>query len=150
VLEVFRTLIEQGQIDMWVVGVLVLLFSVIFPALKLLASAGCVLAPGLVRNHIVRWFALESSKWSMADVMALAIFMSFVAFNGIIGNTLGGLRETGADIRIPTESSKILPGYHIFIGFCIASLLLSRKLGKSLLLPGPAPDRRSEKVEKEA
>jgi hypothetical protein len=29
---------------------------------------------------------------------------------------------------IPTESSKILPGYFLFIGFCLASLFLSKKL----------------------
>jgi hypothetical protein len=146
VLEVFRTLINQGQLDMWIVGVLVLMFSVVFPTLKLLASTACLVTRGAARNRIVRWFALESSKWSMADVMALAIFMAFVAFNGLIANTMGGLRETGAQIRIPTDSSKILPGFHLFVGFCLASLFLSRKLAKSLLLARPAPDRGSEEV----
>ncbi len=133
VLEVFRALIDTGQLDMWIVGVLVLTFCIIFPVLKLIASITALFRPKVLQKSAVfRFFALESSKWSMADVFALAIFMSFVAFNGLIPNTMKGLLATGADIRIPTDSSKILPGYHIFIGFCIASLFLSRKIAKSL------------------
>ena len=52
-----------------------------------------------------------------------------------------------AEMILRYVDSKILPGYHIFIGFCLASLFLSRKLGKSLLLPRPAADSRSEEVE---
>ncbi len=66
----------------------------------------------------------------MADVMVLAIFMSFVAFNGVIGSGLDGLREVPnvQEVLIPTNASKILPGYYLFIGFCVSSILLSKKL----------------------
>jgi hypothetical protein len=131
VLEVFQTLIAEARPDMWVVGMLVLMFSIVFPTLKIFASALYLHKPALLRrNRIARFFALESSKWSMADVMALAIFMAFVAFNGLIANTMGQLRQTGAQLTIPTDSSKILPGYYLFIGFCLASLFLSKKLAR--------------------
>jgi hypothetical protein len=131
VLEVFRALIDTNRPEMWAVGVLVLMFSIVFPILKLLASTLAMFKPGVVRaSRVVKFFALESSKWSRADVMALAIFMAFVAFNGLIPNTMAGLMATGADIAIPTDSSKILPGYHIFIGFCVASLFVSKKVGR--------------------
>jgi hypothetical protein len=133
VLEVFHTLITMGRPDMWIVGVLVLMFSIVFPTVKILTLTLCLYKPALLRgNRVVRFFALESSKWSMADVMALAIFMSFVAFNGLIANTMGGLKETGALLAIPTDSSKILPGYQLFIGFCLASLFLAKKLERGL------------------
>jgi hypothetical protein len=133
VLEVFRALVTTGRADMWIVGVLVLMFSVVFPILKLCSSTLYLYRPGRVRsNPVVRFFALESSKWSMADVMALAIFMSFVAFNGLIPHAMAGLQDAGGTITIPTDSSKILPGYHIFIGFCLASLFLARKLSRSI------------------
>ena len=80
----------------------------------------------------MRFLALESSKWSMADVMALAIFMSFVAFNGLVANAMDGVKGTGVELAIPTDSSKILPGYHLFIGFCLASLFLSKKLERGI------------------
>ena len=133
VLEVFHTLIAQGRPDMWIVGVLVLMFSVVFPILKISAAAVCLYKPTLLReNQVARFLVLESSKWSMADVMALAIFMAFVAFNGLIANTMGGLKETGAELAIPTDSSKLLPGYYLFIGFCMASLFLSKKLERGI------------------
>jgi len=133
VLEVFQTLINMGQPEMMLVAVLLLTFSVIFPILKIIATSLCLGDPELVtRFRLARFFALESSKWSMADVMALAIFMSFVAFNGLIGNAMGGLKGPGAELVIPTDSSKILPGFYLFVGFCLASLWLAKKLERAL------------------
>ena len=133
VLEVFRALIDANRPDMYAVGVLVLTFSIVFPGLKLIASSFALYRPNLLeRSRIVRFFALESSKWSMADVMALAIFMAFVAFNGLIPNTMAGLTGGGAQLAIPTDSSRILPGYYIFIGFCLASLFLAKRLAHGI------------------
>ena len=132
VLEVFQTLITRGRPDMWFVGVLVLMFSIIFPTLKVLTLGFCLYKPALLGSRVVRFLALESSKWSMADVMALAIFMSFVAFNGLIANAMDGVKTTGVELAVPTDSSKILPGYHLFIGFCLASLFLSKKLERGI------------------
>jgi Paraquat-inducible protein A len=133
VLEVFRTLIEIGQPEMWFVGVLVLMFSVVFPTLKILTLGICMgRLDWLRKSRILRFFALESSKWSMADVMALAIFMSFVAFNGVISNAMGALRGPAVELVIPTNSSKLLPGFYLFIGFVLASLFLAWKLEQGL------------------
>jgi len=131
VFEVFQTLIEMGRPEMTVVGVLVILFSVVFPTLKMLALGASLFRPALLRtNRLVKLLAFELSKWSMADVMVLAIFMSFVAFNGVIGSAWDGLRAVPnvQQVLIPTNASKILPGYYLFIGFCLASILLSKKL----------------------
>jgi hypothetical protein len=133
VLEVFQTLITRGRPDMWFVGALVLMFSIIFPTLKVLTLGFCLHKPALLQeSRVMRFLALESSKWSMADVMALAIFMSFVAFNGLVANAMDGVKATGVDLAIPTDSSRILPGYHLFIGFCLASLFLSKKLERGI------------------
>ena len=134
-LEVSRTLIEMGRPEMTLVAVLVILFSVVFPVLKMLALGACLLRPSLLRtSRWVKLLAFELSKWSMADVMALAIFMSFVAFNGVIGS---GLEGVGAmpnveQVLIPTNASKILPGYYLFVGFCVAGILLSKKLERGI------------------
>jgi hypothetical protein len=135
VFEVFQTLIHMGRPEMAVVGVLVILFSVVFPVLKMLALGACLFRPVLLRtNRFVKLLAFELSKWSMADVMVLAIFMSFVAFNGVIGSALDGLRglPNVQQVLIPTNASKILPGYYLFIGFCVASILLSKKLERGI------------------
>ena len=131
VLEVSQTLIQMGRPEMTLVAVLVILFSVVFPALKMLALGACLIRPSLLRtNRFVRLLAFKLSKWSMADVMALAIFMSFVAFNGVIGSAWDGVRDMPnvQQVLIPTNASRILPGYYLFIGFCVSSIFLSQKL----------------------
>jgi hypothetical protein len=131
VFEVFQTLIQMGRPEMTLVAVLLILFSVVFPALKMLALGAALFRPALLRtNRFVRLLASDLSKWSMADVMALAIFMSFVAFNGVISSSWDGLRGMPniQQILIPTNASKILPGYYLFVGFCVASIFLSKKL----------------------
>jgi len=135
VLEVCQTLLAMGRPEMTVVGVLVILFSVVFPALKMLALGACLFRPALLRtNRLVRLLAFELSKWSMADVMALAIFMSFVAFNGVIGSGWDGVREMPniQAVLIPTNASRILPGYNLFVGFCVSSIFLSKKLERGI------------------
>jgi uncharacterized paraquat-inducible protein A len=135
VLEVSETLLRMGRPEMTVVGVLVILFSVVFPTLKMLALSVSLFRPSLLRtNRLVKLLAFELSKWSMADVMVLAIFMSFVAFNGVVGSAWDGLREMPnvQQVLIPTNASKILPGYYLFIGFCVASIFLSKKLERGI------------------
>jgi hypothetical protein len=131
VLEVSQTLIHMGRPEMTLVAVLVILFSVVLPALKMLALGACLIRPALLRtNRFVKVLAFELSKWSMADVMALAIFMSFVAFNGVIGSSWDGVRNVPnvQAVMIPTNASRILPGFYLFVGFCLSSILLSQKL----------------------
>ena len=135
VLEVSKTLIEMRRPEMTLVAVLVILFSIVFPALKMLALAASLFRPALLRtNRFVKLLAFDLSKWSMADVMALAIFMSFVAFNGVIGSGLEGIRGVPnvQQVLIPTNASRILPGYYLFIGFCVASIILSKKLERGI------------------
>jgi hypothetical protein len=135
VLEVCQTLMQMGRPEMTAVGVLVILFSVVFPVLKLMALGASLFRPALLRtSRLIRVLAFELSKWSMADVMVLAIFMSFVAFNGVIGSAWDGMRQMPnvQQVQIPTNASRILPGYYLFIGFCLSSILLSKKLERGI------------------
>ncbi|HEY1983907.1 MAG TPA: paraquat-inducible protein A [Terracidiphilus sp.] len=135
VLEVSQTLIEMGRPEMTLVAVLVILFSVVFPVLKMLALGACLVRPALLRtSRFVKLLAFDLSKWSMADVMVLAIFMSFVAFNGVITSSWDGVRSMPniQQVLIPTNASRILPGYYLFIGFCVSSIFLSKKLERGI------------------
>jgi len=141
VLEVCQTLIEMGRPEMTLVGVLVILFSVVFPVLKMLALGACIIRPALLRtSRLVRLLAFELSKWSMADVMALAIFMSFVAFNAVIGGAWDGVRSMPniQQVSFPTNASSILPGYYLFLGFCVSSIFLSKKLEHGIASGSPS------------
>ena len=143
VLEVCQTLFQMGRPEMMLVGALVILFSVVFPVLKMLALSACIFKPALLHtSRSVKLLAFDLSKWSMADVMALAIFMSFVAFNGVIGSSWEGVRDMPnvQQVLIPTNASKILPGYYLFIGFCVASISLSKKLEHGIASRAPVDE----------
>jgi hypothetical protein len=106
---------------------LLVVFSVIFPALKVLATYLYYYDyQGLRQAGPVRFFALKSGKWSMADVMVIAIFMAYIGFNGLADSQLGSLRRANAALEVlTTNGTALAPGFFLFLGFVLASLLLS-------------------------
>ena len=128
--DVVRILIEEGSLPMIFVGCLVFLFSIIFPALKLSSSLLYAYDVGSLReNKLIRFFVIKSGKWSMADVMVVAIFMAYIGFDAIIGTQLEGLTESAKPVEIfTTNGTQLLGGFYLFLLFCISSLALSEIL----------------------
>lgn len=128
--DVVVILVREGSILMIGVGVLIFSFSIIFPTLKLLATLGHQLASEKVRsNRWVRFFVFKSGKWSMADVMVVAIFMAYIGFSGIVGNQLDQIREGAGQVEIITSNgTQLLSGFYLFLSYCLLGLLLSERL----------------------
>jgi hypothetical protein len=133
ILDVVRLLFETGKPGMVTVGLMVLAFSVIFPVAKLAASAlYCYRIRGLQENAFVKFFALKSGKWSMADVLVVALFMAYIGFDGVISAQLDQLREAAAGMDVLTTNNTTLEaGFFLFLGFCVAGLLLGQVLERS-------------------
>lgn len=127
IIDVVVLLIRTGKADSQIVGILIMCFSVLFPFMKLLSTGlSLVSEKKLAKNKIIHYFAFESGKWSMADVMVVAILMTFIGFNGIVENTLSDLNIQEESITsITTNNTSIQPGYLIFIGFVLFGFLLS-------------------------
>jgi len=125
--DVVRILLEEGTLPMIFVGVLVFTFSIIFPSLKLISSLLYSFHIGRLReNRLIRFFVIKSGKWSMADVMVVAIFMAYVGFNGIIGSQLDQLTMASEQVEIfTTNGTQLLDGFYLFLLFCVSSLILS-------------------------
>ncbi|MFB1486048.1 MULTISPECIES: paraquat-inducible protein A [unclassified Thiocapsa] len=134
IVDVMRILFESGQADMLLVAVLLTLFSVVFPALKLLATYAFYYDwSGSRGSSIVRFFALKSGKWSMADVMVVAIFMAYIGFDALVANQLGGLRGASDAVAVlTTNGTSLEPGFYLFLAFVLAGLVLSGALGNRL------------------
>jgi len=128
--DVVRILMEEGTLPMIFVGCLVFLFSIIFPSLKLISSLLYAYDVGRLREHrLIRFFVIKSGKWSMADVMVVAIFMAYIGFDGIIGSQLDELTESAKPVEIfTTNGTHLLGGFYLFLLFCISSLALSEIL----------------------
>ena len=87
IVDVVSILIKTGKIDSMIVGVLILVFSIIFPVTKSLSTGIYMLNKRKwAKNKVIHFFAFDSGKWSMADVFVIAILMTFIGFNGIVNN----------------------------------------------------------------
>ncbi len=132
ILEVIGILFNTGKIDSYLVGILILAFSIVFPVSKLLATQIYLAGNDKTRkNGILKFFAFKSGKWSMADVYVIAIFMAYIGFQGILDNQLSNLNmETDSLVSISTNKTSLQPGFIIFTGFVLFSLILSTILKK--------------------
>jgi hypothetical protein len=132
IIDVVMLLLRTGKFDSQVVGILILVFSVVFPFMKLSATGIALVSEDKwAKNKIVRYFAFESGKWSMADVMVVAILMTYIGFNGIVHTTLSSLHFDDSTVTtISTNNTSVQPGYIIFIAFVIYGFVLSAILKK--------------------
>ncbi len=132
IVDVVLILIKTGKVDSAIVGVLILIFSILFPVMKLLSTGIYMLDQRKwAKNKFIYYFAFKSGKWSMADVMVVAILMTFIGFNGIVNSTLSDLNlDNGTISSITTNNTSIQPGYIIFIGFVLYGFTLSAILKK--------------------
>jgi hypothetical protein len=106
------------------VAVLIITFSVVVPALKLLL----MVLSTLWRNSMFGWrlklISSAMSKWSMADVFAVAMLISFLAIKSTEGTS--ALVENQISLEI---------GFYYFIGYCLLSILASQ-----LMVAGVKPN----------
>jgi hypothetical protein len=124
VLDLVRVFFGTGEADVWLVGGLIGLFSVIFPLGKVVASYLYFHdLRGMPGSALVRFFALKSGKW----------FMAFVGFRGLVSNQLGTLAGKGEAVEVLTTNGTLLQvGFYLFPSFTIAGLVVSTVLDHRL------------------
>ena len=130
ILDVVRVLVDTGAWDMVFVAVLITLFSLVFPTLKVLAGFVYYFDWRELRtNTLVYFFALRSGKWSMADVLVVAILMAYVGVSGLVESQIAAMAGSsrGLDV-LTTNGTELRLGFYLFLAFVLASLILSALL----------------------
>lgn len=127
ILGVVKVLMEQPAIDSIAVGILILCFSILFPIMKLSSTGIHLFAKRqLAENKVIKYFAFRSGKWSMADVIVIAILMTYIGLNGLLDRQLAFLNIKSQELSIiTTNNTALMPGYIIFISFVLFGLTLS-------------------------
>ncbi len=127
ILDVVKVLISQHSADSVGVGILILVFSIIFPIMKLSATGVHLLSKKrLAENKVIKYFAFQSGKWSMADVIVIAILMTYIGLNGQLEEQLQSMNiPSGSLSIISTNNTALQPGFIIFICFVLYGLVLS-------------------------
>lgn len=100
---------------------LILLFSVVIPLLKAILLIGAHLPIRAILKRRLLWVSSVTSKWSMADVFVVAIFVAFLAANG--------LRESRALVDFNSELGS---GFYFFLGYCLVSILATQLITGSV------------------
>ncbi len=119
ILGTIRELHDNGYL---LVAFLVGLFSVIIPVVKglMLFVSYFPVSPRLSAG--LRQACNVVSKWSMADVFVVGVFVSFLAANAI--QKEAGLLSFQAELGV---------GFYCFLGYCLLSILASQLLAPSRL-----------------
>ena len=132
VLDVFWIMITHPDLQMKIVGILMVLFSVVFPVSKLISSVVYYYNHWNARDSkLVQFFVLKSGKWSMTDVMIIAIFMAYIGFNGVISSQFGKLQSVDEElVLLTTNGTSLQPGFYLFLAYTIMALFLSEFLTK--------------------
>lgn len=130
ILDVFWIMITDSSTMMKFVGILMVCFSIVFPLIKLSTSVAYYYDFHHARSKKwIEFFVLKSGKWSMADVLVVAIFMSYIGFNGIITSQFGKLKNATPDLVIfTTNGTSLQPGYFLFLTYAILAMVLSGML----------------------
>ena len=127
ILDVVEVLVKQPAVDSIGVGILILVFSILFPIMKLSSTGIHLLSKRkIAENRFIKYFAFQSGKWSMADVIVIAILMTYIGLNGLLESQLASLNIKSDFLTIITTNNTALqPGYIIFISFVLYGLILS-------------------------
>ncbi|MEO8589140.1 MAG: paraquat-inducible protein A [Flavobacteriales bacterium] len=126
ILQVVRLLLKGPDAGLVFVAVLVFSFSVLIPFMKLITSFVVAMREREPTHWLPRFLVLKSSKWSMADVLVVALFMAYLGFNGVVNGELRELREYSTLVHIMTTNNSTLEfGFYLFTGYCITGLLIS-------------------------
>lgn len=107
-----ETLWQEGN---RLVASLILLFSVVIPAFKLLLLASATLLKRTAWSKSGIKISGFLTKWSMADVFVMALIVSFLAIKASSGTS--ALIET----QVTFEA-----GFYYFLGYCIFSIISSQ------------------------
>lgn len=124
ILDVTWTLIEGRGIDLKIVGVMILMFSIVVPFVKLVLSALFLYSDKVRQSALAKGIIYHLGKWSMADVFVVAMFMAYIGFYGIITAQLGeiGRNQTGYAVET-LNYSRLSPGALFFTTYCILSIV---------------------------
>ncbi|MCX2480189.1 paraquat-inducible protein A [Pedobacter sp. MC2016-15] len=132
IMGIVHTLIEQPKPDAVLVGILIMLFVIILPLLRMIAKGIVILGnEKLSQNKVVKYLTFELGKWDMADVMVVGIAMTYIGLNGILKSQLSNLNIDNEFLKTTTVNyTSLQPGFIIFVGYVAFEMVLTYRLNR--------------------
>jgi hypothetical protein len=132
IVEIIQTLVKQPKPDAVMVGILMLLFIIILPIVRIIAKGLHIIGNRfLSQNKVVMYLAFESAKWDMADVMVVGTLMTYIGLNGILRSQLTEIEFHTSGLNTTTGNfTSLQPGYFIFVGYVVFAIILAAILNR--------------------
>jgi len=131
ILGVTKTLWDGAGIDLKIVAIMIFLFSIAFPFLKLTLSTLYLFWDKAVHSKMVQNILFYLGKWSMADVFVIALFMAYIGFYGLVTSQLGTIGKNQTGYAVETLNyTKLGPGVLFFTAYVILSIVTSIIINK--------------------
>jgi hypothetical protein len=115
ILEVIKLLYTGGN---FLVAILVILISIVFPIFKIISSIIVLLSPQKERNVRLYKTIRNLGKWSMVDVFAVGVFLAYFAYSNM---------NVGVD-----TGSETLIGLYYWVAFVVLSINSGQYLKKAM------------------
>ncbi len=103
------------------VAILIVLFSIVVPLIKALLLLALLLPVNPRIRSALLWFNNNASKWSMVDVFVIAIFVAFLAGNG--------MQDSGGLVQF---TAKLGQGFWYFLGYCLVAIVGTQVLNAGI------------------
>jgi hypothetical protein len=135
---IWSTATELADTGNRLVAVLIILFSVVIPTLKLGLQLVAVLLSSTDIHRQLLWVNGVLSKWSMTDVFVMALLVAYMA-----GSASGKMGD------MLTMNARLENGFYYFLAYCLFSIAASAAMrdtgpnGIGAGFSGDAPARRT-------
>ena len=123
-------LIETGQPSLLALAAGMTLFCVLIPVSKCLAAIVLLLQTTPKPVHpALKWLAIDSGKWSMADVFVVALIMAFIGMDQLIASHTDAMNTlfTEAQFVQAASASELGMGFYFFLGFVVLSFWTAKE-----------------------
>jgi uncharacterized paraquat-inducible protein A len=114
---IFGTARDLYQDNHLLVAFLIVLFSIVIPVLKGVLILAAQLCTNATLSDKFNRVSSAASKWSMADVFLIGVFVAFLAANAV--EKEGGFLTFEAELET---------GFYYFLSYCLLSILASQML----------------------
>ena len=103
---------------------LILLFSIVVPLTKSVLVSWAVLQANVERRRRTLFFVEAIAKWSMADVFAVAVMITYLAAQA---------SQSAAGTSIVSFDASFGPGFYWFASYCVTSLAVQQLSARWLI-----------------
>ncbi|PKL16326.1 MAG: hypothetical protein CVV49_16775 [Spirochaetae bacterium HGW-Spirochaetae-5] len=132
IIDIFIMLVKHNDTQIKLAGMLVALFIIILPILKITSSTCYYFNYRNARNNpVICFFIKKSGRWFIEATMIISTLMTYTIFNRIISGRFNHFNAVSRDLIVALKNDTYLqPGYYAYLAYAIFALFLTDYLSR--------------------